>query len=374
MAYSCVICSDQFAWANGRFDDIFSLKSETCAGAFLQPFFGIVGTAVTVLGASSLLRLLVNFIMKRVSPKEEEDNEASSTGLGFGAFEYAVIRAAHLGLCQAGGYAIAVAMYTPTCGVDSRLVWALAMCWLLSFPVGFTLYMAFKLNRSRADKEIKFSRKKHAGSWGAYFSKIHRAESSHGNFCRPHVIHYILKIFLALAGALLIFLAISFVSDPSNSVLQTVLLFVFGFISLILAMTISRRPGRKLVVYLTNIFAAHLGKKFVMVEGDAVMEENIVASSEGVFSLVCYPFISAFVLVGAWIQAKVDVMLDPLNIWNLSHRGKWIKKDELKVFYSELNDRGIYFSIFLMIKNVIIGITLADSPSLVGALQKVISF
>ena len=38
--------------------------------------------------------------MKLVSPGGEEDDEAPVTGLGFGVFEYAVIKTAHLGLCQ----------------------------------------------------------------------------------------------------------------------------------------------------------------------------------------------------------------------------------------------------------------------------------
>ena len=313
--------------------------------------------------------MLVNIISKYLNPSDDGE-EVSSSGLEFGAFEYAIIRTAHLGLCQAGGYAIAVAMYEPVCGSGSRLVWTLAICWLLSFPVGFTLFMIFKISKSKLEKNIRFRRKKHAGSWSAYFSKIYKEEPSHQKFCRPQIVHYLIKSSLALAGALLIFLAISFVSDPTNSVVRTVLFFVFGAVSLILAKTISRRPGRRLVLYLTNILASHLQKRFVMVDGDVVVEEKIDMSHTGLAS--CTAAITfAFATVGAWIQAKVDAMLDPLNLWVLSHRGQWIKKDALKVYYSDLNDRGVYFAGFLMVKNVIIGITLADSPPLVGAVQKV---
>ncbi len=361
--------SDQFAWANGRFDDIFALNPESCAGGLLQPFFGIVGTAVTVIGASSLLRVLVNIAMKYLNPVDEGD-EVPKSSLEFGAFEYAVIRTAHLGLCQAGGYAISVAMYQPVCGRGSALVWALAMCWLLSFPVGFTLYMMFKLSKSKSEKEIKFCRKKQAGSWSAYFSKIYYEEASQEKFCRPQIVHYCIKTLLALAGCLLLFLAISFVSDPANSVVQTVLLFIFGFLSLISAKAISLRPGRKFVIYLANVLAFHLGKKYLMVEGDVVIEERfeMISTRVSKFRNAC---MSAFASFGAMVQAKAEAMFDPLNLWALSHRGKWVKKDELKVYYAELNDRGVFFSVFLMVKNVILGITLADSPPLVGTVQKV---
>ena len=69
-----------------------------------QPFFGIVGTAVTVIGASSILRVIVNAVKKAVMARaieeEEGDTAESPAGLGFGVFEYAVIKTAHLGLCQ----------------------------------------------------------------------------------------------------------------------------------------------------------------------------------------------------------------------------------------------------------------------------------
>uniref|UniRef100_A0A6T8A0N1 Tyrosine-protein kinase ephrin type A/B receptor-like domain-containing protein n=1 Tax=Cryptomonas curvata TaxID=233186 RepID=A0A6T8A0N1_9CRYP len=360
--------SDQFAWANGRFDDIFSLHPDTCAGVLLQPFFGIVGTAVTVIGASFILRALVNLIMTYASSKSEDD-ETSSSGLGFGVFEYAVVKTAHLGLCQASGYAISTAMYSPTCGSSAQLVWALALCWLLSFPVGFTLYLGYKMTKSKSNKGIKFARKKHAGSWSAYFKKIFRAEGSHDRFCRPHVIHYSLKIFFGFSGALLLFLAISFVSDPNNDIVRTILLFVFGFISLIIAATLSYKPGRNVVVFLTNILAHHVGKRFTIVEGNAVVEQNRDYTETHSIVLKVYRILLAFfVSCMAWIQAKIEVILDPSMLWALRHRGKWVKKDELKVFYSELNDRAIYFAVFLMIKNVIIGITLADN--LVDSLRK----
>ena len=89
----------------------------------MQPYFGIVGTAVTIIGASFILRILVNLFMKYVvSSGKENEGSATVTGLEFGAFEYPVIKTVHLGLCQAAGYVVAVAMYTPICGKDSQLV------------------------------------------------------------------------------------------------------------------------------------------------------------------------------------------------------------------------------------------------------------
>ena len=41
--------SEQFGWANMRFDDIFSLPTDTCAYTHLQPFFGVFGTFISSL-------------------------------------------------------------------------------------------------------------------------------------------------------------------------------------------------------------------------------------------------------------------------------------------------------------------------------------
>ena len=91
--------------------------------SFPAAFFGIVGTAVTIIGASFILRILVNLLLKYViSSGKDDEGSATMGGLEFGAFEYAVIKTVHLGLCQAAGYVVAVAMYTPICGKDSQLV------------------------------------------------------------------------------------------------------------------------------------------------------------------------------------------------------------------------------------------------------------
>ena len=366
----CILCSEQFAWANGRFDDIFSLQPHTCAGVLLQPFFGIVGTAVTVIGGSFLLRSLVNLIMMALL--KSEDDEQLNSKLGFGAFEYAVVKAAHLGLCQAAGFAISVAMYSPACGPSAHLLWSLSICWLLSFPVGFTVNLAYNMAKSVSQDEIKFIRRKGAGSWSVYIGKIYMAEGDNERFCRPHIIHHSLKVFFGFSGALLLFVGISLVPNPNNNLARTVLLFAFGFMLLVIACTFSCRPGRMVVVFLTNICAHHVEKRFLMIEGDIVVEQKCKSPPTHCVVYRVYRLsLAAFISCMAWIQAKLEAIFDPSNVWALRHRGKWVKKNNLKIFYSELNDRGIYFAVFLMIKNVLIGIILTENPPLVDPIYKV---
>lgn len=313
--------SDQFAWANGQFENIFVLNPNFCAGQLLQPFFGIVGTAVALIAGSFIIRNLANVILPFVMPKTGDDEPSRST-LNFGIFEYAIVRTAHLGMCQAGGYALATAIYTPICGQSAQIVWALTFCWLLSLPVGFTMYLAYKLTRSRKDKEIKFFRKTNAGSWSAYFSEIYKAEGCKDKVCRPHIVHYVLKTFFALLCALFFILTIVFVSNPSSSLTGTIVFFIFGVISLIIVSTISFMPGRRLVVLLTNILAYQLRKKFVIVESGAVLEMEIDLLLNGaqkqtdLFSC-SQAFLRALVWWMAWIQAKIETSLDDSLLWDL---------------------------------------------------------
>jgi hypothetical protein len=370
------VSSDQFDWANGQFSSIFALKPDTCAGFLLQPFFGIVGTAVTVIGGSFVLRCLLNiliaFITLIYSPTDALE-ESSPSQFRFGSFEFALVRSAHLGLCQAAGYSIAIAMNTPTCGASEKMIWALCMCWLLSFPVGFTIYVGYKLWLSLRSDSIKFSRKKDSGSWSAYFRKIYVAEGSPNRFCRPSVIHYSVKSFFAISGAFLLLLGISFASDsrqvePGNGSLQIILLFAFGCLSLFLSFMISFSLGRRIVVTITNVLAYHLAKSFVTAKSGSVTE---IAIDPPKYSVFHHSILSNLVCFMSWIQAKIETMFNPLNLWDLRHRGKWVKKNEMKVFYSELNDRGLYFAVFLLMKNVIIGIMLADNAPLVDYIRKV---
>ena len=127
---------------------------------------------------------------------------------------------------------------------------------------------------------------------------------------------------------------------------------------------------------LTNVLAHHLGKQFVMVENGAVLEIklemqfNSTQKKTGLFDC-CQGLLHGLVWLMAWIQAKIETSLDDSLLWNLRHRGHWIKKDNLKIFYTDLNDRGVYFAVFLTIKNVIIGVVLADQPPLLDTIQKV---
>jgi hypothetical protein len=302
------------------------------------------------------------------------DAQGSPPGLGLGVFEFSIIKVSHLGLCQAAGFAMAVAVGRLACKNASSALWALSIFWLLSFPVGFTLFLINKLHKAISQKDIRFSRKTNGGSWTIYFGHIRAAKGLPERFCRPEVTHIIFKLLLALGGALSIFLAISAATDPDRKTSRVVLLFVFGFLMLLVARFVSKRTGRRLVLLWTNVLASYCGNRFEMLEGGAVVQRKVQRVSyvqKLVIRVTWWPMM-CFIWTMAWIQAKLEAMVDPDHLWELRHRGKWTKEDSLKTFYGEYNDRGAYFAVFLMIKNILLGMVLADNPSMVQGIRKVV--
>ena len=82
----------------------------------------------------------------------------------------------------------------------------------------------------------------------------------------------------------------------------------------------------------------------------------------------CYGKSKAFDLVE---QAKFKAATDPVSLKTLRSRGRWRKTDSLKVFYGDHNDRGLFYSQFLLLKNVITGLLLYSDLGVIWPLLKV---
>jgi hypothetical protein len=325
------------------------------------------------LAISFLLRLILDNALPWIV-RLFTGSDAEITSFNFGAFEYFMIKAGHLGLCQAAGFAFSAAKSTTACGHIVSTLWALAICWLLSFPLGFTCFLAYKLTKSLATNQITFRRKENSGSWSVYFSKVRNANGSAQYFCVPNIIHYCSKFMLSVCGFTCILLGLSFASNSNDAhgKARVVLLFLAGIIALIAAVCLSSKLGRRVVVAMTNSLAWHLGYRFVIMEGGSVERISInTVLPSGLVSKILFSIVTVFTSTMGWILAKVEVMAHPSNLWDLSNRGRWVRENNLGAFYSEYNDRGAFYAIFLMGKNVILGILLADDPDLANSLSKV---
>ena len=86
-----------------RFDGVFALRPNSCAGRILQPFFGVVGTFISSLFGGSVIRNAVTYASHAAFAFFSNSNGGAAPPPAAGMLEYElhVIKTAHLGLCQA---------------------------------------------------------------------------------------------------------------------------------------------------------------------------------------------------------------------------------------------------------------------------------
>jgi hypothetical protein len=342
-----------------RFDDIFKLEESTCGGLLLQPFFGVFGTFISSLSGAFALRSGIDIITRIISRRVTNDVPTQALpGFRPGQFEFHILKTAYLGLCQAAGAVIAVAINQECSGGWLKpAIWCMAISWLLCVPVGLIVFIFCRLFKALKRKDILFKKANGNGSWSAYFQTIHAAKGTAEEFCKPTVTHAIFKVIFAIATALCSVLGLrsATAKDPTASPI----FFSVGAISLFIATQMSSKVGRSVIVSITNIPARSIGKVFVIVESGAVEERDLSTCSKG--SKVSKLTKSVLGSLGT-LQAKMFAATNPKIIKALSNQGRWKKKDSLSMFYGNFNQRGIYFSVFLMAKNLFLGVLLTTEP------------
>eukprot|EP00292_Cryptomonas_paramecium_P001459 CAMPEP_0113724442 /NCGR_PEP_ID=MMETSP0038_2-20120614/39084_1 /TAXON_ID=2898 /ORGANISM="Cryptomonas paramecium" /LENGTH=2004 /DNA_ID=CAMNT_0000654349 /DNA_START=102 /DNA_END=6114 /DNA_ORIENTATION=- /assembly_acc=CAM_ASM_000170 len=355
------VFSSAFGWANMRFDDIFKLKENSCGGMVLQPFFGIVGTFVTTLSASFVLRGGLDMVARRAFARisGEPPPTGPMPGLYPGAYEFHVIKTAHLGLCQAAGVAFSVAVnYDCPCGWLRGATRALAICWFLCIPLGLAVYVVWSLYNAVRNREIRFKRRAGQGSWTIYLRKVWSAQGSAEAFCQPRVMHAVIRTALGLAGALCIVMGLR--AATAKNKVDAPVLFIIGFAVSLSALHLPW--GRALVLALTNRCSGAVSRRFVQQPGGQV-------EAKTVFGTVSWCFLGFVGFLGK-LAAFVDAATDPKNR-ALCTKGRWTRESDLRMFYAQYSFECMYFSLFPMVKNILIGILLTAEPTLVEPLVKV---
>ena len=105
--------SDAFAWANLKFDKLFTFPEKTCANKYLKDFWATTGTFVTTLLIAGALRTILDFLLRKVFEYVSGNRPTDPVkGAEPGAYELHIVKTAHLGLCQATGALI--------CGMNFR--------------------------------------------------------------------------------------------------------------------------------------------------------------------------------------------------------------------------------------------------------------
>ena len=278
----------------------------------------------------------------------------SLPGFALGDYEFHILKTAHLGLCQAAGSALSSAMDTTcSCGWLSQALWTLLICWLFALPLGLIGFVIIRNSKSIHRKTVKYKKPIGAASWSAFLSRIRRASGTAEDFCRPPVFHSLIRVAVGSTGAVCILMGIR--AGTAQNAIESGILFSAGAILNWIASHMSCNIGRHLVVMITNLFAGLIGKKYIIESGGSVREEDTTPSKAACGGCIA----ACFTLLGT-IIAKFQEATNQDNVGLLRNRGRWVKKDSLRVFYSEFSQWGMLFSAFVMFKNVAIGIFLSS--------------
>jgi membrane protein implicated in regulation of membrane protease activity len=366
-----------------QFTNLVPVNLLLCGDNIFQPSLSAIISFASSLFSTFLLRSVLDTMSKMILRKiTKEPNPRSLKQFAPGAYEFHVIKTGYLGLCQACGLMLSVAIYgsCPCGGWLAFAAWALSMTLLLSIPFGFLGLAVSWYMSAFGTKQIRFI-KKSSNVKSEYFRSVMSAKGSVGDACRPAVIHAIFKtIFAAIGAACAVYgiTAIS-VSNPWPAVI----LLSLGALFLLLARVFSASKfGRSAVVALTNKFAALSGERYVL-EKKVVKfnlqskkmntfwiirtEDNIVPSGRGCFYSLKFLFMSAL----SFFNAKLEAISDQKMLDSLRSRGRWKKSDSLRVFYEEFTTMGFYFHMFLLIKHLLIGLLITSDPPLASSLVKV---
>ena len=357
-----------------RFDNVFSLQNNTCAGRQLQPFFGVVGTFLTTLAGSFGLRSLLDYLyntVKNAITGEDEEPESDFEG---GTYEFQVVKTAFLGTCQAAGSLLG-SLQNEECGCGwlQQSMTAMVVFWLLCLPLGLIVFLSYRFSRKVKSNSIQFKRDKEA-TFAMYASKVWSATPSAYTepFAYPPVIHVCIKFLLAIGIAVCAMLAVQASSaawQEGKTVVQAVVEAgaLWGATLLLYAavLGLNSNVGRRITVIITNCFAVSGGKQYTVAEGGAVVSQDCKKSG-------CF-FWSASMCT--WIKVKFEAATNAETLDSLRCRGSWIKSDNLAMFYENYNGlHGLGYCIFLLVKAVIIGIVLTnDQGVIVGPLVKVVT-
>ena len=357
-----------------RFDDVFRLQRDTCAGRHLQPFFGVIGTFLATFAGSFCLRSLLDYLYsncKKAITGGETEPESDFEG---GTYEFQVVKTAFLGTCQAAGSLIGSLQNEEClCGWLRPAMTAMVVFWLLCLPLGLIVFLSYRFIRKVKSKTIHFEPDKEA-TFAVYASKVWSATPSPDSeqFAYPPVVHVCIKYLLSIGIAVCLMMAIRASSAASlegkveQAAVEAGALWGITLLLYAAVLGLNSNVGRRITVIITNCFAVSGGKQYSVVEGGAVVSQDCQKSG-------CFFWIASMC---TWLKVKVEAATHSETLDSLRCKGSWIKTDNLAMFYEAYNGlHGLNYCIFLLVKAVVIGIVLTnDQGVIVGALVKVIVF
>jgi membrane protein implicated in regulation of membrane protease activity len=276
---------------------------------------------------------------------------------------------------------LSVAIYgsCPCGGWFAIAVWSLSLTLLLSIPIGFIGVAVSWYMNAFSSKQIRFV-KESKNVRSEYFKNVVSAKGSVREACTPAVTHAVFKTIFATFGAAFAVYGITvIVPSPWQAGISIVL----GAFFLLLARRFSTSKfGRSAVVALTNQFASFSGQRYRLEK--KVVKLNFQSKKSNTFWVIhtdekfvpsgddCLHSVKSMFISGvSFLKAKIDAVSDQKMLDSLRSRGKWKKADSLKLFYEESTSFGFFFQMFILIKNLLVGLLITSDPPLVPSLVKV---
>jgi len=294
-------------------------------------------------------------------------------GFKFGEYEYHIIKSGHLGLCVAAGALLSAAKSTFTCPCGSKqgdLLLAMGFLFLLSVPIGFVIIIGLRVRATFKRNKVFFQKIDKGGSWKAHMGKVMKAPVDYGQVVHPGVSVAIIKVSLGCVGALGIILGMS--AAIAGDYATAGIYFAVGIVlNVLCSLFFKKRSGRALACKLTNLFGGCVGIKY------SINKKTNVITTEKVDKK--YLFMLPIVGLYAWIGAKFAAFVKKEDLEILSQRGEWVTSkdgedntDVFAMFYEEFTNSGSWFIVFLMIKNLCVGLLLlTDEPKLIDKISRV---
>lgn len=294
-------------------------------------------------------------------------------GFGFGEYEFHIVKSGHLGLCVAAGAVLSAAKSTFTCPCGSKqgdLLLAMGFLFLLSVPIGFVLIVGFRVRATFKRNKVSFQKIDGGGSWRVHMAKVMKAPVIYDQVVHPAVSVAIIKVILGCIGALGIILGMS--AAIAEDYVTAAIYFVIGILlSVFCSLFFKKRQGRGFACKMTNLFGGCVGIKY------SIDYRTNVISSEEIDKK--YAFMYPIVSVYASIAAKFAAFAKREDLEILSQRGEWVtskdgedNKDAFAMFYEEFTQFGSAFIVFLMFKNICVGLLLlTDEPKLIDKISRV---
>lgn len=235
---------------------------------------------------------------------------------------------------------------------------------ILSVPLGMIFLVGLRVRNTIKRNKVEFVQPEGAGSVKVFLAKVGAAPRDYKEAVHPASSYAIIKTIFGIIGAVCIIFGMS--AAVAEEFGTAGMYFAIGIVLCFLsAFFFKKRPGRKMMCKMTNLFGGCVGLEYSI-----DYRTNVITCEEiGKNRMYMLPIVSVY----AWVMAKFLALTKKEDVELLTNRGEWVtpkdgedNKDTFSMFYSEFSKFGAMFFCFAMFKNIVVGLfLLTDQPKLI---------